>query len=122
MREHIHYDFLEDNHFAELKYSEIMGDRLRLLGEVDSFVGKYFSKQYVRSHVLRMTEDEIADEDKQMDVEERQEPEDDVSGDEQQDNEQEQQESFVAANTISEEEKSLVDNMTKYANPEIEDK
>jgi hypothetical protein len=101
-----------------------MGDRLRLLGEVDSFVGKYFSKQYVRSHVLRMTEDEIADEDKQMDVEERQEPEDDMSGDEQQDQEQdqEQQESFVAANTISEEEKSLVDNMTQFANEELKDK
>ena len=32
MREHIHYDFLEDNHFTELKNAEIMGDRLRLLG------------------------------------------------------------------------------------------
>jgi hypothetical protein len=62
-----------------------------------------------------MTEDEIADEDKQMDVEERQEPEDDMSGDE-------QQESFVAANTISEEEKSLVDNMTQFANQELKDK
>ena len=37
------YDFLEDNHFSELKNAEIMGDRLRLLGEVDSFVGKFSS-------------------------------------------------------------------------------
>ena len=118
MREHIHYDFLEDNHFSELKYSEIMGDRLRLLGEVDSYVGKYFSKQYVRSHVLRMTEDEIADEDTQMDVEEREEPEEDMPNDQgesppQQSEPEERQESFQAANTISEEEKTLVDKMTK---------
>ena len=118
MREHIHYDFLEDNHFSELKYSEIMGDRLRLLGEVDSYVGKYFSKQYVRSHILRMTEDEIADEDTQMDVEEREEPEEDMPNDQgesppQQSEPEERQESFQAANTISEEEKTLVDKMTK---------
>ena len=118
MREHIHYDFLEDNHFSELKYSEIMGDRLRLLGEVDSYVGKYFSKQYVRSHILRMTEDEIADEDTQMDVEEREEPDEDMPNDQgesppQQSEPEEQQESFQAANTISEEEKTLVDKMTK---------
>ena len=118
MREHIHYDFLEDNHFAELKYSEIMGDRMRLVGEVDSYVGKYFSKQYVRSHILRMTEDEIADEDKQMDVEEREEPDEDMPNDQgdsppQQSEPEEQQESFQAANTISEEEKTLVDKMTK---------
>ena len=124
MREHIHYDFLEDNHFSELKYSEIMGDRLRLLGEVDSYVGKYFSKQYVRSHVLRMTEDEIADEDKQMDVEERQEPDEDMPNDQQepeQEQEPEQQESFQAANTISEEEKTLVNKMTKIMETHLED-
>ena len=124
MREHIHYDFLEDNHFSELKYSEIMGDRLRLLGEVDSYVGKYFSKQYVRSHVLRMTEDEIADEDKQMDVEEREEPDEDMPNDQQapeQEQEQEQQESFQAANTISEEEKTLVNKMTKIMETHLED-
>ena len=124
MREHIHYDFLEDNHFSELKYSEIMGDRLRLLGEVDSFVGKYFSKQYVRSHVLRMTEDEISDEDKQMDVEERQEPDEDMPNDQQapeQEQEPEQQESFQAANTISEEEKTLVNKMTKIMETHLED-
>ena len=124
MREHIHYDFLEDNHFSELKYSEIMGDRLRLLGEVDSFVGKYFSKQYVRSHVLRMTEDEISDEDKQMDVEERQEPDEDMPNNQQepeQEQEPEQQESFQAANTISEEEKTLVNKMTKIMETHLED-
>ena len=124
MREHIHYDFLEDNHFSELKYSEIMGDRLRLLGEVDSYVGKYFSKQYVRSHVLRMTEDEIADEDKQMDVEEREEPDEDMPNDQQapeQEQEPEQQESFQAANTISEEEKTLVNKMTKIMETHLED-
>ena len=65
-----------------------------------------------------MTEDEIADEDTQMDVEEREEPDEDMPNDQgesppQQSEPEERQESFQAANTISEEEKTLVDKMTK---------
>ena len=124
LKEHIFYDFLEDNHFTELKYGEIMGDRLRLLGEVDTFVGKYFSKEYVRKQVLRMNEDEIQDEDDRMAAESEEEGDEEMP-----DNGQQQQpdqapppppqpqsepvESFQAANTISEEEKSLVNKMTQ---------
>jgi len=130
MKEHIHYDFLEDNHFTELKYGEIMGDRLRLLGEVDAFVGKYFSKEYVRKSVLRMNEDEIEKEEDRMKTELQDEPEEDGE-DQQQDQQPEPepepepeqpQESFQAANTISEEEKSLVNSMTKIIEETLDDK
>ena len=129
MKEHIHYDFLEDNHFTELKYGEIMGDRLRLLGEVDAFVGKYFSKEYVRKSVLRMNEDEIRNEEDRMKTELQDEPEEEDGEDQQQDQQPEQepepeqpQESFQAANTISEEEKSLVNSMTKIIEETLDDK
>ena len=59
MKQDIYYDFMEDNHFTELKDTEIMTERLRLLGDIDSYVGKYFSEQWVRTNVLRLTEDEV---------------------------------------------------------------
>ena len=119
MREHIHYDFLEDNHFSELKNAEIMGDRLRLLGEVDSFVGRYFSQEYVKKNILHMNEDDIKKEADLIKKESDEAPDDEMGDQEQQPQQQPQpepeqpQESFQAANTISEEEKSLVNKMTK---------
>ena len=59
MKQDIYYDFMEDNHFTELKDTEIMTERLRLLGDIDSYVGKYFSEQWVRTNVLRLTEEEV---------------------------------------------------------------
>ena len=127
MREHIHYDFLEDNHFSELKNAEIMGDRLRLLGEVDSFVGRYFSQEYVKKYILHMNEDDIKREADLIKKEADDSPDDEM-GDEEQPQQQQQpepeqpQESFQAANTISEEEKSLVQSMTKIMESVSDDK
>ena len=127
MREHIHYDFLEDNHFSELKNAEIMGDRLRLLGEVDSFVGRYFSQEYVKKYILHMNEDDIKREADLIKKESDEAP-DDEEGEEEQPQQQPQpepeqpQESFQAANTISEEEKTLVQSMTKIMESVSDDK
>jgi hypothetical protein len=46
-----------------------MSERLRLLGEVDPLVGKYFSLSWVRKNVLHMTEDEIIAINKEIEVE-----------------------------------------------------
>ena len=59
MNQDIYYDFMEDNHFTELKDTQIVTERLRLLGDIDSYVGKYFSEQWVRTNILRLTEDEV---------------------------------------------------------------
>ncbi len=69
MKQDIYYDFMEDNHFTELKDTEIMTERLRLLGDIDSYVGKYFSEQWVRTNVLRLTEDEVEEIQTQIDQE-----------------------------------------------------
>ena len=128
MREHIHYDFLEDNHFSELKNAEIMGDRLRLLGEVDSFVGRYFSQEYVKKYILHMNEDDIKREADLIKKEADEAPDDEMGDEEQPQQDQPQpepqqpQESFQAANTISEEEKSLVQSMTKIMETVSDDK
>lgn len=62
----IYYDFLEDNHFSELKNAEIMRERLNTLRDIDEYVGKYYSAEWVRKNILMQTEDEIEEIDQQI--------------------------------------------------------
>ena len=55
----IRYDFMSDNHFEELKESEVLRERLNLLRDIDDYVGKYYSADWVRKNVLMMNEDQI---------------------------------------------------------------
>jgi hypothetical protein len=64
--DHIQYDFLYDNQFAELKESELMNDRLALVASIEPYIGKYFSADYVRRKILRQTDSEIIEIDKQI--------------------------------------------------------
>ncbi|AOV58643.1 portal vertex of the head [Synechococcus phage S-CAM3] len=66
MEEHIQYDFLFDNHFNELKEQEMMMQRITLVTQMDPFVGKYFSSEYIRRQVLMQTEKEYKEITKQM--------------------------------------------------------
>ena len=65
-KEHIQFDFLQDGHFAELKNAEILRERLDMLGQIESYVGDYFSKEYVKKQILRMTDEEIEEIDNQI--------------------------------------------------------
>ena len=58
-KENIRFDFQKDSHFVELKDAEIQRERITTLRELDEFVGKYFSQQWVRKNVLRQSEEEI---------------------------------------------------------------
>ena len=62
MQEHIQYNFLEDGHFAELKEAELLKDRIDTLSQVESYVGTFFSKQFVLKKVLNMNDAQIAEE------------------------------------------------------------
>ena len=74
IRDNIFYDFLQDGHFAELKNTEMMRERLNLAREVRDYVGKYFSVNYVRRNILKQTESEI----KKMDAEIKKEIDDGI--------------------------------------------
>jgi len=63
MSEHIQYDFLYDNHFAELKEAELLNERLAMVQTAEPYVGKYFSQDYVRRKILRQTDVEIIEQD-----------------------------------------------------------
>ena len=70
LREDLYYDFPQDNYFTELKNAEILTERLRLMGEVEQYVGKFYSLDWVRKNVLQMSEEEIRDMNKQIKKEE----------------------------------------------------
>jgi len=63
MADHIQYDFLYDNHFAELKDAELMQGRLDLVAQAEPYIGKYYSQDYVRRQILRQTDEEILEQD-----------------------------------------------------------
>ena len=69
LSEHIQYDFLYDNHFSELKEAELLTERLNLAATAEPYVGKYYSQNYVRSRILRQTDQEIFEEDKKIEKE-----------------------------------------------------
>jgi hypothetical protein len=65
----LRYNFMEDNHFQELKESEMLRDRLSILADINNYKGDYYSKEWIRKKVLRMSEDEIEEIDKQIEDE-----------------------------------------------------
>ena len=78
LQQQITYSFLQDGFFAELKNSEIMRERVNLVREVEPYIGKYFSNEYVRTNILRQTDLDIEKQDKQIAVEKPQEQENPV--------------------------------------------
>ena len=65
-KENIYYDFIKDNNFTELKEAELLLNRMGVLQMVDPYVGRYYSKEWVRRNVLMMKDDEIEEIDEQI--------------------------------------------------------
>ena len=69
MSEHIQFDYLYDNHFAELKETELMNERLNLMTQIEPYIGTYYSRDYVKRKILRQTEEEMIEMEKEMEEE-----------------------------------------------------
>ncbi len=67
--DHIQYDFLYDNQFAELKETELIEGRLGILASIEPYIGKYYSQEWVRRKVLRQSDTEMKELDKQIEKE-----------------------------------------------------
>ena len=65
-KEEIWYDFRKDNNFTELKESELITNRILLLQYVDPYVGRYYSKEWVRKNILKQTDEDIEEIDEQI--------------------------------------------------------
>ncbi len=66
IKNEIFYEFENDSHFAEIKNSELMQDRLNILRDMQDYAGKYWSHEYIRKHILMMTDDEVKTNDEQI--------------------------------------------------------
>ena len=69
MEDHIQYDFLYDNQFAELKETEMIQGRLGNLAQIEPYIGKFYSTEFVRKRILRQTDQEIEEIDMQIEDE-----------------------------------------------------
>ena len=65
----IKYDYLEDNHYSELKDAEILGQRVQILQQLDPYVGKYYSQAWIRKNVLRLDDEDIEQIEKEIEEE-----------------------------------------------------
>lgn len=72
----INFDFLQDSHFTELKQAELLREKLATLREIDDYVGKYYSRQWVKKNVLAMSDEDIEEIDKEIEEEGSDEPDD----------------------------------------------
>jgi len=68
-REDIFYDYRKDNNFTELRDAELLSQRLQTLGQIDPYVGRYYSQEWVKKNVLHLTDDEVEEMQKQIDSE-----------------------------------------------------
>lgn len=69
LKEEISYTYQSDVHFSEMKEAELMKERISILTELDQYVGKYVSRKFVRTKVLRQTEDDMEQIDKEIEEE-----------------------------------------------------
>ena len=83
----LRYDFIQDNYFTELKEAEITRERLTTLREVDEHIGTYYSREWVRKNVLRMSDEDIKEMDKQIAKEAAEAPDEEEPEDNSQDTE-----------------------------------
>jgi hypothetical protein len=67
------FEYAEDNHFAELRNTEILRDRVSMLRDVDDYASKYFSHEWIRRNVLYQTDEDMEEIDTQI-AEERDNP------------------------------------------------
>lgn len=63
-------DYVRDNHFTELRDAEMLRERLQTLDQVQNYVGEYFSKEWVQKNVLMLSDEDIAQIEKEMSGEE----------------------------------------------------
>jgi hypothetical protein len=69
--QNVYFEFATDSYFTELKESEILKERMEVLREVNEYIGKYYSIDYIRKNILKFTETEIKNMDKQISKEKK---------------------------------------------------
>jgi len=74
IKNRIRYDFQQDNHYEELKQAEILRERLQTMRDLEEYVGKYYSQEWIRKNILMQSDDDIEKMDEQIKAESEEEP------------------------------------------------
>ena len=59
IREEIVVEYSRDNYYAELKDSEILKERIEMVQMMDEYIGTFWSKDWVRRNILKLTDEDI---------------------------------------------------------------
>jgi len=59
IKETISIDYSRDNYYAELKDAEILKERIETVQMMDEYIGTFWSKDWVRRNILKLTDDDI---------------------------------------------------------------
>ena len=73
IREDIVVEYSRDNYYAELKDGEILKERIEMLQMMDEYIGSFWSKEWVRRNILKLTDEDI----KQIAKDNKEDPMDD---------------------------------------------
>lgn len=69
VKKDVHYDYLKDNYFTELLESDALANRLGVLAQIEPYIGRFYSDEYVRKVILKQTDEEIKEIDAQIEKE-----------------------------------------------------
>ena len=71
--DHITYEWESDSHFKELKDAQMMKERLELvstnMGFSEDIIGKFFSLNFVRKNILKLSQEQIDEMEKEIELE-----------------------------------------------------
>lgn len=66
LKQYIFIEFQRDSFYSEIKETELISDRISLLNDMNQFVGVLFSNEYVYKKILKLTNDEVEEMQKQL--------------------------------------------------------
>jgi len=73
IKDKVIYEWQTDSHFAELKDAQMMKERLEMvstnMGFSEDIIGKFFSLNYVRKHILKLSQEQIDEMEKEIELE-----------------------------------------------------
>ena len=55
----IQVDYVRDNHFSEMKNTELLRERLATMDQITQYVGEYFSREWVMKNVMMLDDKDI---------------------------------------------------------------
>ena len=66
IKDDVKFDYARDSYFTELKNNEILTERMNLLSSMNEHIGKYYSIDWIRKHILHQSEEEIKEMDNEI--------------------------------------------------------